>query len=86
MVDLDATNHTNRELELMTTGQKPLAMFYAELSELPDERLIPEETFEPFVKSGQFVRYEAEVQSGFHEGLQRALTLKYVFFARNGEE
>jgi hypothetical protein len=86
MVDLDAANHTNRELELMTAGTKPLAMFYAEVSELPDERLVPERKFAQLVTSGQFVRGEVEIPGEFHEKLQRALRFKYVFFARTGEE
>jgi hypothetical protein len=86
MIDLDAANHTNRELELMVAGEKPLAMFYAETSELPDERLIPECRFAFLVSSGQFIRGETEVPGGFHEGLRRHLRIKYVFFARKGEE
>jgi hypothetical protein len=86
MVDLDAANHTNRELELMLAGRKPLAMFYAEASELPDERLIPEDRFASFAASGLFVRGETHVPGGFHDGTQRDLQFKYVFFALKGEQ
>lgn len=86
MVDLDAANHTNHELELMIAGRKPLAMFCAEASELPDERLIPEHRFAAHVASGHFIRGETEVPGGFHDGLQRHLRLVYVFFALRGEE
>lgn len=47
MIDLIAANHTGRELTLMRSGKKPLAMFYAEISALPDENLIPELAFSP---------------------------------------
>src|SRR5689334_173741 len=86
MIDLDAANHTNRELELMASGRKPLAMFYAEISELPDERLVPESRFASFVASGEFIRGETEITGDFHDGLRRHLRFKYVFFALRGEE
>jgi hypothetical protein len=59
MIDLRAANHTNRELELMLAGKKPLAWFYDEISCLPNEAIIPEKRFEPHVDSGAFVRAEA---------------------------
>jgi len=45
VVDLKAANHTNRELELMLAGKKPLAWFYDEISVLPHEKIIPEARF-----------------------------------------
>ena len=86
MIDLAAANHTNRELELMLAGKKPLAMFYAEISELPDERFIPDEAFKAFVTSGQFVRTEIEWASGYDPRVNRSLIFRYVFFALQGEE
>jgi hypothetical protein len=80
LIDLVAANHTNRELELMLLGCKPLAMFYAYVSELPDERLIPEEAFFPHVKSGQFLREEI-VYEDYVQQLKCNEQIKYVFFA-----
>jgi hypothetical protein len=57
-----ASTHTGRELELMLAGDKPLAMFCAEISELPEELFIPEAAFAVHVKSGRFVRRELIVE------------------------
>jgi hypothetical protein len=81
MVDLRAANHTNRELELMLAGKKPLAMFYDEIGGLPNEEIIPEEHFRPYVEAGRFVRDEVVYNQGFHAGLGRDAQIKYVFFA-----
>lgn len=81
MIDLQAANHTNRELELMLEGKKPLAMFYDEISCLPHEEIIPEAKFEPYVKSGLFARGQETYEDDFHSGLGRNAQIKYVFFA-----
>ena len=81
MIDLQAANHTNRELELMLAGKKPLAMFYDEVSFLPHEEIIPEEKFAPYVTSGRFVRGDEIYAGDFHAGLGRNVSIKYVFFA-----
>ena len=81
MVDLISANHTGRELALMLSGKKPLAMFYAEISELPDESLIPDGAFAPYVTSGQFVRGEITLESGYSVSLGRNAQIRYVFFA-----
>jgi hypothetical protein len=81
MIDLQAANHTNRELELMLVGKKPLAMFYDEISCLPHEEIVPEAKFEIYVKSELFVRGEETYQTEFHPGLGRNAQIKYVFFA-----
>jgi hypothetical protein len=81
MVDLAAANHTGRELSLMLSGGKPLAMFHAEVSELPDEGFIPEEAFRPHVLTGRFVRDEAILESDYAESLGRTALIKYVLFA-----
>ena len=81
MVDLIAANHTGRELALMLTGKKPLAMFYAEIDELPNEVLIPEQAFAPYVISGQIVRAEITLESGYSALLGRNAHIRYVFFA-----
>jgi hypothetical protein len=54
MIDLQAANHTNRELELMLAGRKPLAWFYGEISGLPNEGIIPESRFGPHAPSPQY--------------------------------
>ena len=81
MIDLEASNHTNRELELMLSGNKPLAMFYDEISFLPHEEIIPEESFAPYVLSGRFVRGDETYTGVFHPDLGRNEEIKYVFFA-----
>ena len=40
MVDLITANHTGRELALMLSGKKPLAMFYAERAELDRKSVV----------------------------------------------
>lgn len=85
MTDLIAANHTGRELALMCSGRKPLAMFYAEVSELPDERLIPELAFAPLVAVGQIVRGEITLESGYSVSLGRNAQIRYVFFALSHE-
>ena len=85
MTDLAAANHTGRELLLMLSGAKPLAMFYAEVSELPDEDFIPEEAFRPHIITGQFVREEFTLEGEYAESLGRAALIKYVLFAQSAE-
>ena len=85
MIDPAAANHTGRELELMLAGKKPLAMFYAEIGELPDDELIPEERFATYVVSGQFVRGETMVEAAYHPALKRNVKVKYVFYALRSE-
>ena len=81
MIDLDEVNHTNRELELMLAGKKPLAMFYEEISLLPDEEFIPEAKFAAHVNNGDFVRAETVVAGPYSEKLGRETEIKYVLFA-----
>ncbi len=80
MIDLVAANHTNRELELRLKGSKPLAMFYAYTSDLPDERLIPEEAFLTHINNGTFIR-DAIVFDEYAQHTKCNVKLKYVFFA-----
>lgn len=81
MTDLSAANHTNRELELMLAGRKPLAMFYDEVSFLPHDEIIPESKFAPYVLAGSFVRGEQTYEREFNVGLGRNIKIQYVFFA-----
>ena len=70
----------------MVSGTKPLAMFYAYVSELPDERLIPEESFSPHVKAGRFVRNEIVIEGLDHlPPSEKNTPIKYVFFATTQE-
>ena len=85
MTKVSAQSHTGRELELMLEGKKPLAMFYAEVGELPDEELIPEDRFAPFISSGQFVRGESIEEGQYHPKLGRNVRVKYIFFAQVAE-
>jgi hypothetical protein len=81
VINLQVANHTNRELELMLSGKKPLAFFCDEISLLPHEEIIPEARFAPYVSSGRFVRGEEIFAGDFHVELGRAAQHKYVFFA-----
>ena len=85
MTELSGTSHTGRELALMLEGIKPLAVFCAEVGELPDEDLIPEQRFSPYVSSGQFVQGEMIDEGQYHRNLKRNVRLKYVFFALKAE-
>jgi hypothetical protein len=85
VLDLTAANHTGRELELMVAGKKPLAMFYAEVGELPDEELIPENRFSPYVKAGEFIRGETTLEGAYHPRWKRNVVVKYVFYALRAE-
>jgi hypothetical protein len=81
VINLLVANHTNRELELMLSGRKPLAFFCDEVSQLPQDEIIPEVRFAPHVASGRFVRGEETFAGDFHLKLGRVAQLKYVFFA-----
>ena len=85
MLDLSAKNHTGRELELMVAEKKPLAMFYAEVGELPDEQLIPEARFAPYVRSGDFVRGETIISGSYDPRWKRDVQVRYVFYALRNE-
>jgi len=80
----ESLSHTGRELALMLSGKKPLAVFCAEASELPWEELIPEDAFAPHVQSGRVLRHDFEVRSNTPSGA--SMDLRYVLFALPGEE
>ena len=79
MVDLITANHTGRELALMLDDKKPLAMFYAEVAELPNEVLIPEQAFAPHLMSGAIVRADITMESGYSASLGRNAHIRSVF-------
>lgn len=56
--DLPYLIHTNRELELMLKGVKPLASFVGQYPPNPDIEEIPERLFDPYVNDGRFVKRE----------------------------
>lgn len=84
-MDLLASNHTGRELSLMLAGRKPLAMFFVEISELPNEVLVPERAFAEHIESGRFVRGEITLESGYSITLGRNAHIRYVFYALSSE-
>ncbi len=71
--------HEGRELELMLSGEKPLAMFN---DDLPDGMEPPEIAFDPYVVMGRFVKAEfvLPVPAFPDPGL------RYYFYALPGEE
>jgi hypothetical protein len=85
VLDLAAANHTGRELDLMLAGRKPLAMFYAEVGELPHEELIPERRFAPYVEAGRFVRGETTLEGAYHPRWKRNVVVTYLFYALKAE-
>ena len=85
MIDLAAASHNGRELELMLQESKPLAMFYAEISELPDEALIPEDSFKPLLANQSVIRAEAIVQGPRSPKTGNRTNIKYVLFALRSE-
>lgn len=71
---------------MMLAGSKPLAMFSDDVSVLPDELIIPEIAFEPYVKSGRFLRAEKLIDGPYVEKLDRNAQLKTVLFCLPDEE
>ena len=72
--------HTNRELEMMLDGCKPLAIFSDDVSVLPNELLIPEKAYEPHVQSERFLRAEKLIEGSYIEKLGRNAQFKTVIF------
>jgi hypothetical protein len=70
--------HEDRELELMLSGTKPLAMFSDAVGS-PYE--FPEERFAPYVADGTIVRREV-----IYCSIKSELPCRCVYFARAGEE
>lgn len=50
--------HTNREPALMLTGTKPLAAFVGDYPQDPGCDAVTERAFEPYVRTGHFVKRE----------------------------
>jgi hypothetical protein len=60
--------HTNRELLLMLAGTKPMAAFVDDRPGEPQYEVVPERQFDPYVRSGRFVKREQIDASGRGEG------------------
>lgn len=84
-MDLAEVSHNDRELDLMLQGKKPLSMFYAPTSELPDEDLIPENAFKPHMQNRRIVRSETIIKGPKSPLTNEALDIKYVMFALKDE-
>ncbi|MDP6830561.1 MAG: hypothetical protein QF521_17320 [Alphaproteobacteria bacterium] len=69
--------HELRELELMLSGEKPLAMF---IDEDPGNFIIPEADFEPHVRAGTFIKGEA-----IYPKPNDPYAPRYVYFALSSE-
>jgi len=76
--------HEGKELELMLAGEKKLAVFsdYVPDEGEIDERIIPEETFSPHVKTGQIVRVSRDIPVKVRDGA----LVRVVCFALPEEE
>ena len=70
----------------MLEKKKPLAMFADEVSALPNEDIVPESKFEPYVEDGSIIRKEFEEPGEYIPALGRVAIIKRVFFALKGEE
>lgn len=72
--DLSYATHTNRELNLMLKGQKPLASFVGQYPPHLEIEEIPERLFDPYVVLGRFVKREyVEIDSASGRKLRRVL-------------
>ena len=78
---IKAANHTDREVELMLAGKKPLAFSCDEIGCLPNEKIIPAGRFRPCVGSGVLVRDEVPHEGGCLPQLSRNAVVKWVFLA-----
>lgn len=78
---ITAANHTDREVELMLAGKKPLAFFCDEIGCLPNEKIIPAGCFRPCVGSGVLVRDEVLYDGDCLSRLSRNAVVKWVFLA-----
>lgn len=80
MDELPYPVHTNRELALMLTGDKPLAAFSESYPSTMDHEFIPERRFDPYVKDGLFLKKEYILRE--KDGRET----RVVLYSRKGEE
>jgi hypothetical protein len=52
--------HTGRELRMLLSGEKPLAAFVDDMPNLPDNGIVPEEIFTPYVSTGRLIKRDRE--------------------------
>jgi hypothetical protein len=86
--DLPYKVHTGRELAMMLAGTKPLAAFYENYPRPHDVPVIPEKEFEPYVKSGRFVKREILEKPGPNSPLinGQRIGLRRVIYATPAEQ
>jgi hypothetical protein len=79
--------HTDRELEFMLSRGKPLAHFYDDYPSEPNEEIIPELAFAPYVSEGKFVKRELvePLQEAGPPGHAHVRGIRHVFYARSAE-
>jgi len=79
--------HTDRELEFMLDRGKPLAHFSDAYPSDPDEEIVPELAFAPYVQAGKFVTREfVELLQGPRpKDHPEILGIRHVFYARPSE-
>jgi hypothetical protein len=76
--------HTNRELYLMLKGAKPLAAFVDQYPSNPECEVIPERLFEPYVRSGRFLKHEHIYSESSAKG--KELKFRRVLYALPEEQ
>jgi hypothetical protein len=78
--------HTGRELELMSAGGKPLAMFYEDADTSDEDSSIPYSQFEPHVSSGRFAKGMEIYEGSIDPRNGRLQRVKYVLYALKTEQ
>lgn len=77
--------HTNRELELMLAGKKPLAVFAHERRDgFKKADALAGQDFAPYVARGMFSEHKRTLQSTLPDGTQ--IEVDYYFYTVSGEE
>ena len=78
--------HDGKELDLMISGNKPLAMFYEDADIEPSDSYIPEEEFDRLVDQGVACKGEYVVEGAVHPKTGRRIRTRYVLYARQDEQ
>lgn len=75
--------HQGKELELMLSGKKHLALFYDVFTDGKEnnEDIIPEEAFKPYVDSGTIIRQSHDLRAA-----KDGTIITYVCFTLPGHE
>lgn len=75
--------HEGKELQLMLSGKKPLAVFHDAIpaTEKIPEEIIPETAFAPHVQTGKIKRLAADLRSAKDDHI-----IRYVCYTLPGEE